>query len=144
MVFAAAPLNAQAFEDLTALDARLSRLDDVVARPLDPRLKLAACPAPAIIDPPALGAVAVRCPALGWRIRVPLVTTPTASTKPPIIVRRGDIVALKIMGNGFELTTSGTAVDDAATGQNVRIKTSASTAPLTATATGPGNAEAIR
>ncbi len=40
--------------------------------PVDRRLKLKACPVALEITGPEMGAAAVRCPTLGWRIRVPL------------------------------------------------------------------------
>jgi flagella basal body P-ring formation protein FlgA len=39
---------------------------------VDRRLKLKACPVALEITGPDMGAAAVRCPTLGWRIRVPL------------------------------------------------------------------------
>lgn len=39
---------------------------------VDRRLKLKACPVALEVTGPDLGAAAVRCPSLGWRIRVPL------------------------------------------------------------------------
>ncbi len=79
-----AAAGAGGFEDLDKLEARLVGALDVdvgqVGGPIthiDRRLKLQPCPVPAVIDPPALGAIALRCEPLGWRIRVPLMKTPT-------------------------------------------------------------------
>ena len=59
------------FEDLQALDNRISAVAPQ-AEQVDKRLKLAQCPDAPIVAPPAGGAVIVRCPALGWRLRVPV------------------------------------------------------------------------
>src|SRR5690606_13006388 len=75
-----APVVAQGFQDLEMLGRRLAAaLGAKFGGPggprtqLDRRLRLAACPQPATIEEPAMGAVTVRCVAHGWRIRVPLV-----------------------------------------------------------------------
>ena len=103
--------------------------------PIDRRLKLASCPAPVQIDPPVLGAVALRCPALGWRIRVPLTRLGGASaamtpqmaavpaTKAEPVVRRGDPVDLVAESSGFSVSVSATAQEDGAPGSRIRIKT---------------------
>jgi hypothetical protein len=57
------------FEDLQALDSRISAIAPQ-AEQVDKRLKLAQCPDTPIVAPPVGGAVIVRCPALGWRLRV--------------------------------------------------------------------------
>ena len=41
--------------------------------PVDRRLRLAACPTTLSVEGPIFGAAMVKCDALGWRIRVPLV-----------------------------------------------------------------------
>jgi flagella basal body P-ring formation protein FlgA len=74
--------------------------------PVDRRLKLAACPKVAA-DPPAMNAITVRCPALGWRLRVPLARSeatsvaaaPSSSAAP--VVRRGDVVELQAGSGSF-------------------------------------------
>ena len=76
---ASAAAGADGFENLDKLEGRLvGALDADVGKPggpaahIDRRLKLQPCPTPVTIDPPALGAVALRCEPLGWRIRIPL------------------------------------------------------------------------
>ena len=140
----AAPAAAQSFENLDALEGRL--VDTLAAdigepggpsSPIDRRLRLAACPQPAQIDAPNLGAVAIRCPALGWRIRVPLTagaTAGTAAAAAPVraepIVRRGDQVEVVAMTSSFTVSTIGTAEQDGAPGDRIRVRTDRRTAPF--------------
>jgi flagellar basal body P-ring formation protein FlgA len=140
--FAFTPAQAQEFEDLEVLEARVAAQVANSALPIDRRLKLVRCPDPAQIDAPALGAVAIRCPAKGWRIRVALVApvaTAFASSAVAVafVIRRGDIIDLTVVGDGFELSAAGTALDDAALGNPVRVKISTA-ASVRAIATGDG------
>lgn len=138
---ALAQTNAAGFEDLTSLEGRVvGALNADIGQPggpvthLDRRLKLQPCPTPVVIDPPALGAVALRCEALGWRIRVPLVKTaeqiaamrpvsyaPPLPTTPPDI-KRGDPVELLASNNGFTVSTSAVAQEDGRIGGHIRVK----------------------
>ena len=90
----AVPAHAQSFENLERLDNRVAAaLGAMIGepggamRPIDRRLRLAPCPEPAVVGEPIMGAVAVRCDSLGWRIRVPLVASGGAGvavvTAPP-------------------------------------------------------------
>ena len=139
----AAALSAP-FEDIGGLEARvIGALDaDIGApggpvAPIDRRLKLQACPTPPTIDPPALGAIALRCPALGWRIRVPLkpadmqgvsvssTYAPRQASSEPAAVRRGDPVELIAQGAGLTVSTQAVAQEDGARGARIRVKTDA-------------------
>jgi flagella basal body P-ring formation protein FlgA len=79
-VFAvSAPANAQAMQNLGEIDVLVAAtMGAEVGQPggaralVDRRLKLKACPVALEITGPDMGAAAVRCPTLGWRIRVPL------------------------------------------------------------------------
>ncbi|USI73733.1 flagella basal body P-ring formation protein FlgA [Sphingomonas morindae] len=147
----AAPAGAVAgpdgFEDIARLESRVvAALDADVATPggplthLDRRLKLAACPKPVTIDPPALGALPLRCEPLGWRIRVPLMRVPGAQPAPgtpamaaaqpatpaaPPLIRRGDPVELRATSAGFTVSTAAIAQEDGRAGGKVRVKTDA-------------------
>lgn len=126
-----APALAQAVQDIAALENRLlTALDAGIgepggpAAPIDRRLKLAPCPAPVAIDPPALGAVAMRCPAAGWRIRVPLMRAATAATtKVAPLVRRGDPVELVAQSEAFSVSAQAIAQEDGGAGDRIRVKT---------------------
>ncbi|MEK6638121.1 MAG: flagella basal body P-ring formation protein FlgA [Pseudomonadota bacterium] len=119
--FGSTALFAQQFEDVSALDALVAATVEG-ARPIDQRLKLAHCPEGAAIDPPALGAVAVRCKSLGWRIRVPLILASTTSNAPEIIIRRGDPIELVSGGAGFEVSRQTVAMEDGSIGKSIRVK----------------------
>jgi flagellar basal body P-ring formation protein FlgA len=129
------PAAAQVFENLDQLDARIAETA-VAAQPIDRRLRLAPCPEPATIDPPALGAIAIRCPARSWRIRVPLLGK-TAE----ILVRKGDVVTLAYTGSGFDILTTVTAQEDGPLGAPVRVKPPTGNGFLTARVTGAGQVE---
>lgn len=137
----AAPAAAAPFQNLDALESRLiNALGAGIgepggpASPIDRRMKLATCPQPVTIDPPARGAVALRCAPIGWRIRVPLqrlqgvATTAAYSAAPPAqraeaVVRRGDPVELVAETGGFSVSVNATAQEDGAPGARIRVKT---------------------
>ena len=148
---AMAATDAAGFEDLAKLEGRvIGALDVDIGQPggpvthLDRRLKLQPCPQTVTIDPPALGAVALRCESLGWRIRVPLVksanpqavanatavgnnTTPAAIYQPvqpatPPLIKRGDPIQLIAGDGGFTVTTAAIAQEDGRLGGRIRVK----------------------
>jgi flagellar basal body P-ring formation protein FlgA len=139
----AAPLNAQQFEDIAALDVQVAAVAEA-AQPIDRRLKLARCPESVAVDPPALGAVALRCKSLGWRIRVPLVQTTKAEAASEIIIRRGDAVELISSGDGFEVSTRGTAIEDGRLGKAIRVKSSTAASITLGTVTAAGTVQINR
>ncbi len=117
--------DASPWQNLDALDAQVARelaATGEMARPIDRRLKLAACQAAVVIERAGPGAVAIRCPAPNWRIRVLLLGEPpaTLSAAPaPIVVRRGDPVTIIVRSNGFTASAQGTALADARAGERV-------------------------
>lgn len=139
---AAAQRGATAFENLDMLDNRVAAaLGANVGEPggpvtpIDRRLRLSACPQPATIDEPALGAVTVRCDALGWRIRVPLVgggasAMRTATARPQPVIRRGDQVEVVARTASFTVSTVGIADQDGAPGDRIRVRTERRSAPF--------------
>ncbi|MDO6416558.1 flagella basal body P-ring formation protein FlgA [Sphingomonas sp. BIUV-7] len=148
----ATPAAAAPFQNLEALESRLINALGAgvgepggLATPIDRRMKLATCPQPVTIDPPVMGAVALRCPAIGWRIRVPLqrlqgaapasysaraqgaggyaaMAQPAAAKAAPV-VRRGDPVDLIAETGGFSVSVTATAQEDGAPGSRIRVKT---------------------
>lgn len=129
------PIQAQAqtgaFENIDTLEARVVAALGVEIgapggpiAPIDRRLKLARCPAPATIDPPALGALAIRCEAIGWRIRVPMtrVAAAPAAAKAEPVVRKGDPVELFVETGTFSVSTEAIAQEDGAMGDRIRVK----------------------
>ena len=135
----AAPAAAQGFQDLDALEARVTAAlgADIgqpggPSGPIDRRLKLAACPQAVSVEAPALGAATVRCEALGWRIRVPVVasgsTVRTAKAEP--IIRKGDQVEVVAAGAAFTVSTMGVAEQDGAPGDRIRVRSDRKAGPI--------------
>ncbi len=131
----AAPAYGAVFENLDQLDIAVAAALGAgigepggPARPVDRRLKLAACPQPVVVEAPALGAVAVSCPAIGWRVRVPLVRTLLASAQMPAqqaaepVVRKGDQVELIASSGAFTVSTVAVAEQDGAAGARIRVR----------------------
>lgn len=122
--------------------------------PLDRRLKLAACPSDVAIDPPQQGAATLRCPAIGWRIRVPLSrgggevagrplpasgnALPTMRQSREIVVRRGDAVDLVAAATGFSVSTQVVAEQDGAPGDRIRVRGDRGKAPIFVQVVSPG------
>lgn len=130
-----AAAHAAEFQDLAALEravviaagADIGQPGGPVA-PVDRRLKLAACPQVAV-DPPVLNALTVRCPAIGWRLRVPLSrggAVEAASGRrlagQAPVVRRGDPVELEAGAGAFTVSTQAVAQQDGAPGARIRVK----------------------
>lgn len=143
----------QRFENLDRLDglvattvgAGIGQPGGAVA-PIDRRLKLAPCPSLPQVDPPALGAVAVSCPALGWRLRVPLLgggeiasapppgarrAAPAAPTAQPV-VRKGDPVQLVAGDGSFTVSRPMVADEDGAAGATIRVRQDPRSPPIAA------------
>jgi flagella basal body P-ring formation protein FlgA len=139
-----AAASAQSFQDLQALDVRVAAtLGAAIGEPggatgpIDRRLRLTPCPEPVEVAEPAMGAVAVRCPARGWRIRVPLVDggsrSQSAEAAPQHvepIIRRGDQVTVVARTASFTVSTMGTADQNGAPGDRIRVRMDRRTAPL--------------
>lgn len=122
---------AGAFHDPAAIDARIVAAlagSGVTARPVDRRLKLATCPEPLRVDPPALGAVAVHCASVNWRIRV--LVDNNATTATPLLIKRGDPVSVNFVAPGFSITTSGIAESEARAGERVRVRVEQKADPI--------------
>ena len=136
LLLAGTAAQAQGFEDLDALDRKVVASlgagfgeSGGPARPIDKRLKLAACPAAPVLDPPAMGAVLVRCEPLGWRIRVglarPAAAFAQAAEKAEPIIRKGDQVELTASTGSFSVSTVAIAEQDGAPGDRIRVKSDA-------------------
>lgn len=143
------PVFGQSFENLDRLDSRIAAalgagIGDPggAATPLDRRLRLAACPVPATIGAPAMGAVPVSCPAIGWRIRVPLVgggaAAEAAQERAEPVIRRGDQVELVALARSFSVSTLGIAEQDGAPGDRIRVRTDRRSAPFIGEVTADG------
>jgi flagella basal body P-ring formation protein FlgA len=143
----ATPAFAQAVEDLDQLDSRVQRLTGAAAgqqggavAPIDRRLRLVACPQPASIEWSGSDSLAIRCPAIGWRLRVGIASSSSGpQARAELWVHRGDTVEISVEGEDFDVTTTAISLDDGAKGQSVRLKLGSSGTQSSATVTGPGS-----
>jgi flagellar basal body P-ring formation protein FlgA len=119
-----------AFEDLDLLDQRIGAVA-ANADAIDKRLKLTRCPTDALIEPGTRGTVVVRCPALGWRLRVAVRAAATPASV-EIAVRKGDLVDCVFHGPGFSVSVPMVALEDAGVGEPVRVKSPSSQTSVTA------------
>ena len=147
----ATPALANDFEDFDRLDARIADLASATgekAEAIDRRIKLARCPDAPALEKGGIGMIAVRCAALGWRLRVPTnaaVSDSAQRGKVQIaetpVVRRGEAVNVMVVGDDFSVSYVATAMDDGAIGSSVRVKFSTQGAFLTAKVTAPGKVQ---
>jgi len=139
----AAPAGAQTFENL-------ARLDGLVAMgmganrgepggplaPIDRRLRLAACPTTPVVEGPQMNAATVSCPAIGWRIRVPLAPAgqgqAAAQATAAAVIKKGDPVQLVAGGDAFSVSRPMIADEDGAVGAIIRVRQDARAAPVMA------------
>lgn len=142
----AAPVHAEAVEDLDRLDARVQALTGAAIgqpggaiTPIDRRLRLQPCPEPASIEWAGSDFLAIRCPSIGWRLRVGVAVAPAAAGRAEIIVHKGDTVEVNVEGDAFAVTTSAIALDDGAEGASIRLKIGAQGTQSSAVVTGPGS-----
>lgn len=131
------PVQAQQFEDLSALDVKVASAAGIgSAKPIDRRLKLARCPEPVVLDTTAPTAVVLRCYPVGWRIRVPVTQTAAGSNNGEILVKRGETVEIVIQGEDYEISSSGIAIEDGISGKRIRVKSSTGSGSITGTVMG--------
>jgi len=138
-------------EDLAALDQQISAMlqtRGAKARPIDKRIRLARCPAPADITFQTAKTIAVRCAAIGWRIRVAVASGGRADTgsigapdQNATVIRRYESVELRIAGAGFAVTANAVAMEDGAIGESIRIKSPTFRTPVAARVVGKGLVE---
>lgn len=103
--------------DLIALAAQITAFASSPPQ-LDPRLQLAACPAPVVSWAASRAAVVAECRDPAWHIVVPLRVTGSAP-----LIRRGDAVSVAAVGTGFLVAVDGTADNDASAGMRLRVRT---------------------
>lgn len=97
--------------------------------PVDRRLRLADCRSP--LDLKWFGgkqrSVQVSCPTAGWRIFVAVDAPSTgagqvAQAPSAPIIKRGESVSILVRGNGFTLTRQGSAEEDGAQGEWIKVR----------------------
>lgn len=140
------PAGAQtAVQDLEALDSQIAAFLGAragepggAASSIDRRLRLAACPDRVELSRQNPRNLVLSCPALGWRIRVPLasgsansghagVAPPTPATA---LVTRGDQVQLLVRRGAVMVTATGVALDSGGQGDRVRIRIGSNRSPI--------------
>lgn len=143
LLAAAAP-----FADLSALDTAVARFTGApvgaeggAMLPLDRRLRLRPCQAPAALAwrGNARDTVVLECPdAGGWRLFVP-VRAGAAAAAAPAAINRGDAVTIAVAGEGFSVSQPGEAMEAGAIGAWIRVRTlSAKAQPMRAQVVRPG------
>lgn len=148
-------LAQQKFENLDRIDSLVAMTVGAnlgepggARAPVDRRLRLAACPAMPGVEGPTFGAAIVRCDALGWRIRVPLVAGATAAVAPSApaaryapaahavskeaVVKKGDPVQLTAGNALFEVSRLMIADEDGAIGDTIRVREDRKSTPVMA------------
>ena len=157
MTAAQPALAQQKFENLDRIDSLVAMTVGAnrgepggPVAPVDRRLRLAACPATPSIDGPVFGAAVVKCDALGWRIRVPLVAGGAAAASGPVprqasasrfvppapsvpkdnVVRRGDPVQLMAGNAVFSVSRAMVADEDGGIGDTIRVREDKKSAPI--------------
>ena len=157
-LIAAAPPAAQAqqaMQDWQTIDMLTQAVAGAMGRtavPIDPRIKLARCPEQPAITAIDGHALAVRCPSLGWRLRVPMqgaaaepsarfvpAATPAPAAAAPVI-RRGDNVRVSIDTASFSISYAAVATQDGRVGETIALRGADAKNLLSATVTGPGRA----
>lgn len=146
----APPAMAQAaHQDWQAIDAMTQMVAQAMGRtaaPIDRRIKLARCPEQAAIVAIDARTLAVRCPSLGWRLRVPMTgpagaATPAGFSRPAApVIRRGDNVHVTIDTANFSVSYSAIAAEDGRVGETITLRDDDRRTRLSAIVTGPGAA----
>lgn len=135
-------------EDWQSLDARAAVIAAAMgkqAAPVDRRIKLARCPETAVIEVVDAHALAARCLPLGWRLRIALTSPPSgdgpgsAQAAGPV-VRRGDLLRLRVESDGFELVYRVVAAAPGRVGDIIPVRAEGNRTMLQAEVTGPGQA----
>ena len=150
------PVEAQqGHEDWQRIDALTTMVAQAMGRsatPIDRRIKLARCPEQATVTAIDGQALAVRCPSLGWRLRVPM-TGPAAGSadaapmavapaKPSgaPAIRRGDNVRVTIETDSYSISYAAIATQDGRVGETIALRGNDAKSMLSATVVGPGRA----
>lgn len=143
----AAPVMAQiANEDLQSLDVRVAKFAasmGATAVPIDRRIRLMKCPQPAAIEPDTPGSLAVRCPDLGWRMRVSLNRPASArisQANAPILIKRGDNVRVTISSATFAIDYTATATENGREGEMIGLRFGDKDTVIEGQVSGPGQA----
>lgn len=143
MLLLAAPLKAEPFTDLAAIDRAVAAFAGVAAPPVDRRLRLNPCTAPLALA--WYGArqdrIQATCPGSGgWTIYVAL-PAQAAAPAPALVIQRGDAVTITAGGAGFAVSQPGEALENGAAGAWIKVRpvgAAAGALPLRAQVLRPG------
>ncbi|PKQ01011.1 MAG: flagellar protein [Alphaproteobacteria bacterium HGW-Alphaproteobacteria-13] len=150
----------QATQDWQTVDMLTQAVAGAMGRtavPIDRRIVLASCPEQPAISALDAQALAVRCPSLGWRLRVPLLgapdngaadnmtAAPARQTRPAAapVIRRGDNVRVSIDTASFSIGYAAVATQDGGVGDTIALRGADAKNLLSATVVGPGRARII-
>lgn len=156
-VSAPAATAQQVHQDWQTIDMLTQAIAGAMGRtaaPIDRRIKLAACPEQPSITAMDAQTLAVRCPSLGWRLRVPMMGGATgggamaepaasAAARPAAgapVIRRGDNVRVSIDSANFSVSYAAVATQDGRIGETIALRGNDAKNLLSATVTGPGRA----
>lgn len=146
---AAAQSATEDWQTIDVLTAMVANAMGRTATPIDRRIKVARCPEQASVTAVDTQTLAVRCPSLGWRVRVPMTAPAGASaaggfvTQPAAaapVIRRGDNVRVTIDTESFSINYAATATQDGRVGDLIALRGTDPKNSLSAIVTGPGRA----
>lgn len=158
-----AQANAQAMQNLSEIDVLVAATMGAevgepggARAPVDRRLKLKACPVALEVTGPDMGAAAVRCPSLGWRIRVPLDLAPDRAAAAPRPqaqrgygaaasggqegIKRGEPILLTVERPSFSLSRVMIADKDGKVGEVISVRDEPKGKPIFVRIVEPGRA----
>ncbi|WP_232280968.1 flagella basal body P-ring formation protein FlgA [Novosphingobium nitrogenifigens] len=114
------------------------------ARPVDRRLRLAACAAPLALSwrGEFHASILVECPDPGsWHIFVATAGGGRADPSATPVIQRGQLVTVAVTGDGFAVSQSAEAMEAGAVGAWIRVRTGPKTDPVQARVVRPGLVE---
>lgn len=152
-----------AVQDWASVDQETQMIARALGReatPIDRRIKLAKCPEKPNVMATDSSNLAVRCEALGWRLRVAMrgqgheasipYAVQTANALPnreraaPPVVKRGDVVRISIETQQYAVSYPATATQDGRTGEAISFRGADPKNNIVAIITGPGRATISR
>jgi flagella basal body P-ring formation protein FlgA len=147
---------AQGFEDPAAIDRDVGAFTGQpigapggAARPIDRRLRLAACAAPLALSwhGDTRASILVECPDPGgWHVYVATsAPAPGIARQTPAapVIERGQSVTVALTGDGFSVSQPAEALESGAVGAWIRVRTQAKADPVQAQVVRPGLVEVV-
>jgi flagella basal body P-ring formation protein FlgA len=164
LAFAAGPSAmaaniAQDWQSVEQITQNVAQALGRVAAPIDRRIKLAKCPEMPVVTATDSNSLAVRCPSLGWRLRVGMNAAAGADSAPSYFaptaqmtkeraaapdIRRGDVVRISIDTPNYSVSYPATATQDARVGETIALRGADPKNHIMATVIAPGRAQIAR